>query len=498
MADFSSYNPDILNCLANLSSDEVFTPPDVVNRVLDELPSKLFSNPNSTFLDPCTKSGVFLREIAKRLIHGLIDEFPNLEERTSHIFTKQLFGIATTELTSLISRRTVYCAKKANSKFSIINSFGNENGNIIFQPSKHVWKNQKCTYCNVKKDNYSRKDGSENYAYEFIHTVDPQRIFNMKFDVIIGNPPYQMADGGYGKSAIPIYHKFVEQAKQLNPKYLIMIIPSRWFAGGKGLGKFRDGMLKDTHIRKIVDYPDARDCFPSVDIAGGVCYFLWDKAHKGKTEVINIWKDTEQKSYRELSEFETFVRFGFAADIIHKVNAHNEPKMNSLVSSRKPFGLTTKISPQSTGDLTLITNSSKGAFPKHLVTAGHEMISKWKVLTSKVSYDHAGQPNRNGKRRVLSKVFIAPPNSICTETYLVAGSFTSEKDCMNLANYLKLKFTRFLIAQMSFDHNITKDRFAFVPILDWTQNYSDSELYSKYNLTGQEIEFIEQTIMVMS
>jgi site-specific DNA-methyltransferase (adenine-specific) len=498
MYENSAYNPDVLTCLANLSSDEVFTPPEIVNKMLDELPADLFENETTTFLDPSSKSGVFLREIAKRLIVGLEGRIPNLEERINHIFSRQIFGIATTELTSLISRRTTYCAKKANSKFSIAKSFSNEFGNIRYNQGNHTWKNGKCIFCNASQATYGRGDEAESYAYEFIHKSNPLEFFEMKFDVIVGNPPYQMSDGGFGKSAKPIYHKFVEQAKQLNPRFLVMIIPSRWFAGGKGLDAFRDSMLNDTSIRKIVDFPDARDCFPGVDIAGGVCYFLRDKAHNGDTEVVNVWKGNTQQSFRKLNEFDTFVRFGFASDVIHKVNKRNETKMSSVVRSRKPFGLPTNITPLDSGELRLISNNGEGAFPKHLVTAGHDIIGKWKVLTSKVSYDHAGQPNKDGLRRVLSKIIIAPPNTVCTETYLVVDALDSEQECLNLANYLKLKFTRFLIAQMSFSQDITKDRFSFVPELDWREQADDQSLYEKYDLTEHEVEFIETTIMEMT
>lgn len=365
----NSYNPDVLSCLANLSNDEVFTPPEVANAMLDLLPQELFSDPNTTFLDPACKSGVFLREIAKRLLNGLLpgwkqrvetidtkksfgepltseeEEFQEkLQSTLDHIFHKQLFGIAITELTSLLSRRSVYCSKYPNSKYSV-SRFDDPSGNIRYKRIQHRWQNKKCVFCGASQGEYDRDPSLESHAYEFIHTTRPEEIFKMKFDVIIGNPPYQLSDGGHGASAMPIYQKFIDVAKQLNPRFLSMIIPSRWFAGGRGLNSFRDEMLHDSRIRYIFDFFNSEECFPGVDLSGGVCYFLWDRDNPGLCTISSSINGRVNTMTRALLEegTSTFLRFNNAISILNKISAKHEDKFIDLVSANDPFGYDVRV-----------------------------------------------------------------------------------------------------------------------------------------------------------
>ena len=493
-----NYNPDVLTCLANLSNDEVFTPPVVVNRMLDLLPAELWRNPDARFLDPVSKTGVFLREIAKRLMEGLSERIPDRQQRADHIFTRQLFGLAITELTALLSRRSVYCSKQANGPYSVCTAFCDADGNIRFWSTEHTWQNGRCRYCGASREVYDRDDTLESHAYEFIHTENPETIFpDMKFDVIIGNPPYQLSDGGNGASASPLYHRFVRQAQKLKPRYLTMIIPSRWFGGGKGLDDFRREMLNDNHIRVLVDYENASDCFPGVDIAGGVCYFLWDRDNPGLCDVDNVRNNKTMHSVRTLNEFDTFIRHDQAASIVRKVCAFGEPMMSNMVSSSKPFGLRTFVRPQESGDILLRWQNGEGPYRRDEITVGRELIDKWKVITSYVGYDHAGNPGKDGKRRVFSKIDILPPGTICTETYLVVGSFDTEQEAKNLVAYMKTLFFRFLVAQCMYSHHITKEAYRLVPIQDFSQSWTDEKLYAKYGITDEEFLYIKTTIRTM-
>lgn len=496
----NNYNPDVLSCLANLSNDEVFTPPAIVNKMLDMLPAELWSNKDAKFLDPVSKTGVFLREIAKRLMAGLADEMPDVQQRANHIFKNQLYGIAITELTSMLSRRSLYCSKHANSKYSVCTEFDNNQGNIIFNPTNHEWQSGRCRFCGASESVYSRGEEMETHAYQFIHTLNPNEIFNMKFDVIIGNPPYQLEDGGGRDSAaMPLYHLFVEQAKRLNPNYLIMIIPARWYSGGRGLDDFRNSMLMDSHIKELYDYPETNDCFPGLNIRGGICYFLWDKNYKGDCKVVNIQKGVEVIKIRPLMEYELpiFIRHNRAINILSKVISFKEETLNHYVSSSKPFGLRSNFNLFSDSltpyyNIKLYRFGKIGYVNETQVLNRKELINKYKVLVSKASPGGDEYPHS-----IVSQPIISEPYSICTETYLVIKDVVNFKEAENLVSYIKTRFFRFMMSLVKNTQNISKVSYMLVPIQDFSKPWTDEELYAKYGLTDEEIEFIESMIRPM-
>jgi hypothetical protein len=496
----TSYNPDILTCLANLSSDEVFTPPTLANQMLDLLPQELWSDPNTRFLDPACKSGVFLREIAKRLDKGLESQIPDRQERINHIMKNQLFGIAITELTGLMSRRTVYCSKIANGKYSVCTAFGNEHGNIRFRRIEHTWQDGRCLFCGANQEGYDRGPELETHAYEFIHTSKPEEIFNMKFDVIIGNPPYQLETGGFGRQARPIYHLFVQQAQKLNPRYLIMIIPSRWFAGGMGLENFREAMLHDKRIRNMVDFTNAKDCFQGISISGGVNYFLWDRDYDGPCKFTSVHNGKSSILERYLDEFPVLVRYNEAVQIIHKVRTRNEPSTSNIVSAINPFGFPSSFRGNQiplNNALKIYSSEGFGYVPKKELSQGHELAMKYKIMVSQTISEHAGEPTQDGKFKVLSTVKILSPGEICTFSYIVIGPCSNEAEACNLKNYLLTKFARFLILQAVSSIHLSKEKFIFLPLQDFSKPWTDEKLYKKYGLTEDEIAFIEKMIRPM-
>lgn len=490
------YNPDILNTLANLSNDEVFTPPEVANQVLDLLPQELFCDPGTTFLDPATKSGVFLREIARRLMTGLAEAIPDDQARRDHIFHHQLYGIAITQLTSLMSRRSLYCSKFPNGRYSV-SHFDAPEGNIRFKRIEHYFNNGRCAYCGASESQLGTRDRDEqeNYAYEFIHTTRPEGIFDMKFDVIIGNPPYQLDDGGYGISAQPIYDKFIVNAIKLKPRYLSMIVPARWFAGGKGLDSFRENMLSDNRIRAIHDFPQAFDCFPGVQIKGGICFFLWDRDNRGDCKVTtHMGENIGIAVTRPLLEegISTFIRYNEAVSIIRKVRKKKEKSMEPLVSSRQPFGLPTNFHGKERGEVRLFENMGVSYVDYTAIKKNEDVVDKYKVFIPR-----AGSGSDAFPHPILGKPFIGEPKTASSETYIFIGPFSSKTECENVISYIQTRFLRFLAMLKKVTQSTTRSVYTLVPLQDFSKPWTDADLYAKYGLTDEEITFIESMIRPM-
>jgi site-specific DNA-methyltransferase (adenine-specific) len=512
-----SRNPDVLTCIANLSNDEVFTPPELANQMLDSLAaawaadnrgSNIWADKTVRFLDPCTKSGVFLREITTRLTVGLADEIPNLEERVNHVLTKQVFGIGITYLTSLLARRSVYCSKHANGKHSIAKGFSNNGGNIWFERLLHTWDGTKCRYCSAPRPIFDREEGLETHAYAFIHTdVIKTRIpqlfgGDMQFDVIIGNPPYQMTGGAGGSSDSSIYHLFVQQALKLEPRYAVFVTPSRWLAGGRGLDEFRSQMLNGGHIRSLTDFPDSGDAFPGVQIKGGVSYFVWDGAHNGPCDVTRVAGGEEHRQRnRQLGEFDVFVRDERALGILRKVLSKKEPSVLELVSGDTPFGIATNFEEWS-------ERGGSGRIALHLIHKGKRTIGfmkrsdirkntaaidVWKVLVPK-----AYGAGETFPHQILGKAILAAPPSVCTQSYLIVTPFPSEKAAQSFASYYRTRLFRFLVSLRKITQDALRSTYTWVPQQSWTGTWTDDPLYRKYGITKDEITFIESMIRPMA
>jgi site-specific DNA-methyltransferase (adenine-specific) len=528
-------NPDVLTCIANLSNDEVFTPPEFANRMLDTLAeawaannggANIWADSSVRFLDPCTKSGVFLREITNRLIRGLADKIPNLEDRVNHILTKQVFGIGITHLTSLLARRSVYCSKHATGKHSIARSFDSDDGNIWFESIEHTWvdgtevrtvdaagkrikvtQGGRCKYCGAGQSTFDRAQGLETHAYVLIHTDDVKatvaNIFGgpMQFDVVVGNPPYQIEAEGNTRT-MPIYQKFVDAALTLDPRYVLMITPSRWFAGGLGLDNFRDRMLSDKRLRVLVDYARMDTVFPGVDFEGGVSYFLWDRDHIGECDVTHYLGDEKTtRARRDLGEFDVFVRNPNALTILRKVLARAEPSITKIMVTNNEFGLVTNFTgfkdKRSAVDniaVHAIKDSRRvvGWMHRKKLPKGDAFVDKWKVLIPK-SYGERGTI----PAQILGPILIAEPPSASTQTYVFVHA-DSEDAARIIAGYIRTRFFRFLLSLRKITQHAAKPVYSWVPQQAWDHEWSDEELYRKYKLTEDEISFIERMIRPMT
>lgn len=515
-------NPDVLTCIANLSNDEVFTPPEFANRMLDTLAeawaaghggANIWADRSVKFLDPCAKSGVFLREITSRLTEGLAEEVPELQDRVDHILSQQVFGIGITQLTSLLARRSVYCSKHADGAHSITRRFNTDAGNIWFERTEHTWKDGKCKYCGANARDYDRGEGLETYAYAFIHSDNTHkkihRIFGgeMQFDVIIGNPPYQLGQSGgdaVGGFAMPVYQKFVQTAKSMEPRYVIMVTPSRWFAGGRGLDEFRSEMLNDTRMRALVDFPDASEAFPGTQIKGGVSYFLWDISWDGPCEVSTMHggAPTTSPMKRHLGSYDILVRRNEAIPILEKVLDKSKKEgvgnLSTKVSAIQPFSIRTNFRGADTPNgmkepVRLIGNGGETFIERERVPRNQMWVDQWKVLLGSAygagdSYPH----------QIFNYPIIAEPGTACTETYLVIDRFDDEILAKNFARYLRTRLVRFLVSLRKNTQHIYSERFQFVPDLAMKDALTDEILYQKYKITDDEIAYIESMIRPMA
>ncbi|RKT36144.1 site-specific DNA-methyltransferase (adenine-specific) [Microbacterium sp. AG1240] len=490
--------PDILDCLAQLSNDEVPTPPKFANQMLDLLPDEVWSDPNLKWLDPFVKSGVFLREVATRLLSGLAEWEPDFEKRRDHIFRNMLYGTSITEMTGLLARRSLYYSRDASGETSVV-KFASPDGNVPFVPAKHAFKKERCVICGAPED-LERGDSRENHAYSFIHGAYPtEELKDMKFDVIVGNPPFQIDDGGHNASATPIYQHFVEAAIDMDPRYVLMITPSRWFAGGKGLDKYRDRMLNDRHMQNLVDYPKLYDGFPGVKIRGGVSYFLWSRDYDGPCSIQTMWdgKPVGEPVARYLNAYDVLVRRNEAVSILEKVRAKNEPTLNNRVSSAKPFGLRTFFhgapKPDGMAEPVKLYGSQRVSWVERAsIPQNDAWVDNWKVLMTRVQGTSSAV-----ETQFLGKPIVAAPKSASTESYVVAGRFDGFAEAEWYAAYLRTRFARFLVSLRKSTQDAARGVYSFIPDLPMDRQWTDEKLYERYGLNAEEIAFIESQVREM-
>lgn len=497
----SHSHADVLEVISDLSNDEVFTPPRVANAVLDLLPAEVWTDSTFRWLDPGCKTGIFLREATKRLMMGLADEFPDEQERLDHILRNMMFGVAITELTSLMSRRTVYCSKDAGGPKSV-SQMGRPWGNIWFERIEHTYVNGKCSECGAA-ESQMKKANRENHAYALIHAAGREalsREMEMKFDVIVGNPPYQMDSDGSNRT-LPLYNLFIEEAKALNPRYVAMITPARWMTSGLGLNDFRQEMLQDDRIRSLVIFPNASEVFPGVEIKGGVSYFLWDRDSRGTCDVTLVRSgEAFGPAQRQLDEHDVFIRDSRALPILRKVQRMNEKPLTEILAVDKEFGMTSNFGGYSDkrirGGVELHFNRSGKrlvGWMKHSdIPKSEALIDTWKVLIPKAGSD-GGQRLPDS---VLGTPFVAPPPSACTQTYLFVF-VDSEMEAASVESYVRSRFLRFLVSLRKISQDATRSTYRWVPQQTWDRVWTDEELYKKYRITKAEQEYIESMVKEM-
>jgi site-specific DNA-methyltransferase (adenine-specific) len=498
----SPHVPDVLETLAQLPNDEVFTPPNVANAMLDILPADVWHEPDYRWLDPATKSGVFLREIFKRLMIGLQQWQPDSVKRRAHILRDMLFGSAITSLSADIARRSVYQTKNATGRGVVdaaikdwVVAFDDPEGNIRYVETTHTIDRGRCTICRAPEALV--RDMRETYAYSFNHGTYPTKeMRDMRFDVIVGNPPYQIGADGTTRT-MPIYQQFVRRAIALNPKYVLLITPSRWFTGGLGLDEFRDQMINDRRLAKLVDNPKLFDVFPQVEVKGGVSYFLWDRDHDGDCEFsTRIDGSIVSTATRDLREGHgVVIRDNEGANLVHKVVQASKMSVESWFFPRLAFSQEWRTNYRGESDqpfrgsVPLIHNSGVGYVSQTALERNLDLVGKWKVLIPMAGDGHGREVSF-----VIGEPIALAPGSVCTESYFVAGAFDSPAECENYANYLATKFVRFLVLQRKATQHITADRFRFVPALDMKRRWTDTQLYKHFKMTADEIAYVERVI----
>jgi len=461
--------------------DEAFQQPLSIPRYVDQgkVTHDVF-RPEAHVLEINSKSGLYPLYMAYNIYRARVEAMKQKYGEIGHAFAQSLWDatieenilvVCKTPMAKSITKRTLAGFRniRVNAQYykDLIQNISERPEAVVntFRDGKHFWKINDNT--------------------------------NMKFDAIVGNPPYQVMDGGAGVSAVPVYHHFVDIAKQCKPSYVSMIMPAKWYNGGRGLEQFRYDMLHDKCLRCLYDYIDPHDCFPTVDVAGGVCYFLRERAYDGLCKFVSCQSGARTSAFRNLSESEVLIRHQEEVSILSKVIIDGQTYLSNVAYSQKPFGLRTYVKPLEQGDIVLRYNGGVGPYNSELVTINKELIEKWKIITSCLTAEHAGETDKNGQKRIFSTLELLEPGTICTETYMLLSTFDSKETCSNMLQFLKTRFVRALVAMATSTQHLSKANFRFVPLQDFTRPWTDADLYAKYGLTDEEIQFIESMIKPM-